>query len=145
MNLPEYTSNGNESSYSGTTLNSGGSDAEDITNSDFESEYVPSETSEDRDFVVSDSESLSGVSIKSSDPRRSGYTIINDEIEDVVTVSQHPFWREINFDIIIEKQSIEGIKPLRTITKRTVNLNGCQVIQYLVLWYSWESAETAPN
>ncbi|KAJ5346178.1 uncharacterized protein N7506_000254 [Penicillium brevicompactum] len=128
MKLPEYTPKGNESSDSGTTLNSGGSDVEDITNSDLESEYVPSETSEDREFVVSDSESLSGVSIRSSDPEGSGYNILNDEIGDVVT-----------------KQSIKGIKALKTITKRTVNLNGRQVIQYLVLWYSWETAETAPH
>lgn len=87
MKLQEYTPKGNESSYSGTALNSGGSDVEDITQSDLESEYVPSETSEDREFVVSDSESLSGVSIKSSDPEGSGYTILNDEIGDVATVS----------------------------------------------------------
>ncbi|KAF4765431.1 hypothetical protein HAV15_003326 [Penicillium sp. str.  len=126
MKLQEYTPKGNESSYSGTALNSGGSDVEDITHSDLESEYVPSETSEDREFVVSDSESLSGVSIKSSDPEGSGYTILNDEIGDVAT-------------------TIKGIKALKTITKRTVNLNGRQVIQYLVLWYSWETAETAPH
>lgn len=91
MKLPECTPKANEYSDSGTTLNSGDSDVEDITHSDLESEYVPSETSEDREFVVSDSESLSGVSIKSSDPEGSGYTILNDEIGDVVTVSQHPF------------------------------------------------------
>lgn len=91
MKLPEYTPKGNESSDSGTTLNSGGSDVEDITNSDLESKYVPSETSEDREFVVSDSESVSDVSIRSSDPKGSGYNILNDEIGDVVTVSQHPF------------------------------------------------------
>lgn len=101
MELPEYAPKGNKSSYSGTALDSGGSDIEDITHSDLESEYVPSETSEDREFVVSDSESLSGVSTNPLDPEGSGYSILNDEIGDVATVGQHPFRRDTDFDIII--------------------------------------------
>ena len=91
MTLPEYTPKGNESSYRGAALDSGRSDVEDITHSDLESEYVPSETSEDREFVVSDSESLSGISTNPSGPEGSVYTILNDEIGDAARVSQHPF------------------------------------------------------
>jgi hypothetical protein len=111
LKLPEYTTKGNESSYSGTALDSGGSDVEDVTHSDPESEYVPSETSEDREFVVSDSESLSGVSIESLDPNGSGYTILNDEIGDVATVSQHPFRRDTDFDIFFKNRVFKASKP----------------------------------
>ena len=100
MRLPEYISKDDKSSYSGSTLNSGESDVEDITHSDLESEYVPSETSEDRDFVVSDSESLPCVSNEPSDPEEPAYTILDGVVEDVMTVSLHPFWREANFDIM---------------------------------------------
>jgi hypothetical protein len=145
MSLPDYISEIGESSYSGLTVYSAESDVEDITHSDLESEYVPSETSEDRDFVVSDSESLSCVSIETSAPERSGYTILNDEVGVVGMVSRHLFRREIGFDIIIEEQGDKSIKPLKTITKRTVNCNGRQRVQYLVLWYSWETAEPVPH
>jgi hypothetical protein len=121
------------------------SDVEDITHSDLESEYVPSETSEDREFVVSDSDSLSCISIETSGPERPGYTILNDEVGVIETVSQHLFRREIGFDTIIGEQGNKGIKPLKTITKRTVNCNGRPVVQYLVLWYSWETAEPVPH
>lgn len=100
MSLPHYVSGIGESSYSGSTVYSAESDVEDITHSDLESEYVPSETSEDRDFVVSDSESLSCVSIETSAPESSGYTILNDEVGVVGTVSQHLFRRDIGFDIM---------------------------------------------
>ncbi|KAJ6019480.1 hypothetical protein N7522_001547 [Penicillium canescens] len=138
MSLPYYVSEIGEYSYSGSTVYSAESDVEDITHSDLESEYVPSETSEDRDFVVSDSESLSCISIETSAPERSGYNIHNDEVDGVGTC-------EIDFDIIIEEQGDKSIKPLKTITKRTVNRNGRQTVQYLVLWYSWETAEPVPQ
>ncbi|KAJ6027443.1 uncharacterized protein N7446_003964 [Penicillium canescens] len=138
MSLPRYVSEIGESSYSGSTVYSAESDVEDITHSDFESEYIPSETSEDRDFVVSDSESLSCVSIETSAPESSGYNILHDGVGVVGTC-------EIGFDIIIEEQGDKSIKPLRTIAKRIVNRNGRQTVQYLVLWYSWETAEPVPQ
>ncbi|KAJ5300202.1 hypothetical protein N7508_007445 [Penicillium antarcticum] len=141
MSLPHYVSEIGESSYSGSTVYSAESDVEDITHSDFESEYIPSETSEDRDFVVSDSESLSCVSVETSAPERSDYNILDDDVGVVGTVSQHLFQCEIGFEIIIEEQGDKSIKPLKTITKRTVNRNGRETVQYLVLWYSWETAE----
>ncbi|OQD78096.1 hypothetical protein PENANT_c089G04323 [Penicillium antarcticum] len=122
MSLPHYVSEIGESSYSGSTVYSAESDVEDITHSDFESEYIPSETSEDRDFVVSDSESLSCVSVETSAPERSDYNILDDDVGVVGTGDK-------------------SIKPLKTITKRTVNRNGRETVQYLVLWYSWETAE----
>jgi hypothetical protein len=145
MSLPHYVSGIGESSYSGSTVYSAESDVEDITHSDLESEYIPSETSEDRDFVVSDSESLSCVSIETSAPESPGYNILNDGVGVVGTVSKYLFQCEIGFDIIIEEQGDKSIKPLRTITKRTVNRNGRQTVQYLVLWYSWETAEPVPQ
>ncbi|KGO61007.1 hypothetical protein PEX2_065490 [Penicillium expansum] len=73
------------SSYSGSTLNSSESDVEDITHSDIESEYIPSETSEDREFIVSDSESLSFVPNELSEPEGPSYTILDDIVSDVTT------------------------------------------------------------
>ncbi|KAJ5593569.1 hypothetical protein N7537_010473 [Penicillium hordei] len=128
MSLSEYIPKDDKSSYSGCTLNSGESDVEDITHSDFESEYIPSETSEDRDFIVSDSESLACVSNEPSDTKGPSYTFLDDVLGDVMT-----------------EQCVESIKPLKAITKRTVNYNGRQVVQYLVIWYSWETAESVPH
>jgi hypothetical protein len=59
----------------------------DITHSDFESKYIPSERSEDRDFVVLDSKSLLCVSVETSAPERSDYNILDDEVGVVRTVS----------------------------------------------------------
>lgn len=73
------------SSHTGTTFRSNDSDAIDLTFSDHESEYVPSETSADRAFIVSDTDALSYLSDKSSVKEVScGISDgIADEIEDV--------------------------------------------------------------
>lgn len=66
-NWQDQVSDGADSSYSGTTFQSSDSDAIDLTFFDQESEYVPSETSVDRAFVVSDTEAVSYISDKSSE------------------------------------------------------------------------------
>lgn len=48
-------------------LDSDASDTQDVTCSDHESDYVPSSTSEDREFVVSDTEDIPYFSDTSTD------------------------------------------------------------------------------
>lgn len=56
-----------DSSYSGATFPSNDPDAADVNFSDYESEYVPSETSSDRAFIAPDTDSLSYISDKPSE------------------------------------------------------------------------------
>ncbi|KAJ5798946.1 uncharacterized protein N7503_006451 [Penicillium pulvis] len=73
------------------------------------SETIQSETSEDRDFVISDTDQLSYASPSSSN-------LSNASLKE------------------------KGLKkPIKTITRRSVDRNGRRVVQYLVLWYSWET------
>ncbi|KAJ5642496.1 hypothetical protein N7490_006496 [Penicillium lividum] len=72
------------------------------------SETIQSETSEDRDFVIADTDQLSYASLSSSN-------LSNASLKE------------------------KGVKkPIKTITRRSVDRNGRRVVQYLVLWYSWE-------
>lgn len=70
----------------GTTFRSNDSDAIELSLSDYESEYVPSETSSDLAFVVSDTDALSYLSDKPSVEGEVSCGIregIVEEIEDV--------------------------------------------------------------
>ena len=55
-----------DTSCSGTTLGSQDSEPQDVPNSEIDSDYVPSEMSEDRAFLASDTEQLSYFSDNSS-------------------------------------------------------------------------------
>jgi hypothetical protein len=68
----DQVTDGANSSYSGTVFQSNDHDAIDLSFSDYESEYVPSETSVDREFVVPDTDALSYVSDKSTE-EENGY------------------------------------------------------------------------
>ncbi|KAJ5640328.1 uncharacterized protein N7484_008190 [Penicillium longicatenatum] len=84
------------------------SDDSDLTFLESESDSVQSETSEDREFIISDTEELSYYSDKSSNNGES---------------------YGLNIGVKF---------PAKTITKRTICRDGRQETQYLVLWYSWE-------
>ncbi|OJZ79512.1 hypothetical protein ASPFODRAFT_55113 [Aspergillus luchuensis CBS 106.47] len=74
-----------------------------------------SENTEDREFIVSDSESLSDHGDE-----------LEEESEDYVP------------------NTAKGrINPIRVIAKRKVISDGSSSNEYLVLWYSWEAGEAA--
>ncbi|KAJ5752678.1 hypothetical protein N7520_009595 [Penicillium odoratum] len=83
------------------------------------SSTVPSETSTDRDFIASDSESLSHASHNSSDAL---YLFQGHSSEEEYGVQ-------------------DGKVPIKTIARQSVMLNGQPITKYLVLWYSWEDDE----
>ncbi|OJZ79823.1 hypothetical protein ASPFODRAFT_148552 [Aspergillus luchuensis CBS 106.47] len=74
-----------------------------------------SEDTEDRDFIVSDSESLSEH---------------GDELEE-------------ESEAYIPNTPKGRINPIRVIAKRKVVSDGGSSNEYLVLWYSWEAGEAA--
>ncbi|OGE47377.1 hypothetical protein PENARI_c047G00943 [Penicillium arizonense] len=113
-NWQDQLTNDADSSYSGTTFQSNDPDAVDVTFSDYESEYIPSETSSDRAFIAPDTDTLSYISDKPS--------------EEGNCCSLQP-------------SSPGRKKPVKTISKRTIYCNGQQETQFLVLWYSWEKEE----
>ncbi|KAL4862638.1 hypothetical protein BDV12DRAFT_202852 [Aspergillus spectabilis] len=103
-----------------------GSEPETESTTDFpstsESSYNPSETSGDRDFVVSDTETLSRHSF--SDSAENG---ISDNTDDLSIESVNPH--------------IHRLRPIKVLAKRSVNRNGRAATQYLVLWCSWEDTD----
>ncbi|RDH27298.1 hypothetical protein BDQ94DRAFT_185040 [Aspergillus welwitschiae] len=74
-----------------------------------------SENTEDRDFIVSDSETLSDH---------------GDELEE-------------ESEDYIPNTPKGRINPIRVIAKRKVVSDGSSSNEYLVLWYSWEAGEAA--
>ncbi|KAJ5917559.1 hypothetical protein N7466_011113 [Penicillium verhagenii] len=94
------------------------SDSLDIAVSESESEYVSSETSEDRAFLASETDELRYYSDGSSD--------------------HDPLWDEtMNKDVDESRRTRIGVKiPTKTVLKRTFRQD--QGTCYLVLWYSWE-------
>ncbi|KAJ5533348.1 hypothetical protein N7494_009900 [Penicillium frequentans] len=84
------------------------------------SSTVPSETSDDRDFIASDSERLSYTSHDSSD---------------VLYLFHGSSRAEGEFGVQ------DGKIPIKTIARQSVMQNGQPVTKYLVLWYSWEDDE----
>ncbi|ODM16194.1 hypothetical protein SI65_08193 [Aspergillus cristatus] len=80
--------------------------------SDTTSNYIPSETSEDRAFVVSDSEEQL-------------WLTSDDEILG-------------RWD---ENQQNKGLRPIKVMARRSVASKDGQITQYLTLWYSWETAD----
>ncbi|KAJ5982721.1 hypothetical protein N7451_012821 [Penicillium sp. IBT 35674x] len=95
------------------------SEGTDTCDSFEKSSTVPSETSTDRDFMASDSESLSYASHDSSDAL---YLFRGSSSEEVFGVQ-------------------DGKIPIKTIARQSVMQNGQPVTKYLVLWYSWEDGE----
>lgn len=67
-----------DTSCSGTTLGSQDSEPQDVPNSELDSDYVPSEMSEDRAFVASDTEQLSYFSDNNSNAEDPIMSIIYD-------------------------------------------------------------------
>ncbi|KAJ5642717.1 hypothetical protein N7490_001776 [Penicillium lividum] len=84
------------------------------------SSTVPSETSDDRDFIASDTERLSHASHDSSD-------------------ALYLFHGSSRADGEFGVQ--DGKIPIKTIARQSVIQNGQSVTKYLVLWYSWEDDE----
>ncbi|KAJ6105187.1 hypothetical protein N7523_010261, partial [Penicillium sp. IBT 18751x] len=113
----------NTSSYSGTTLGSSDTEPQDTGYSDIDYDYVPSETSEDRAFIASDTEDLSCCSDRTSDSEKSVQNILDEYLMD----------RDEETTTGREK------RPVKAIARRTLYRNGSPETQYLVLWYSWES------
>ncbi|KAJ5291501.1 hypothetical protein N7478_000752 [Penicillium angulare] len=116
-----------ESSCSGITLTSRESPLQDTSLSELDSEYVPSETSEDQRFVIDDTDKLSYYS---------------DDVFEVADLLDNDT-RMMDCIIDDSPESLEsGEKvPIKTVAKRTVYQNGQVQTQYLVLWTSWEVAE----
>ncbi|CAI7613860.1 unnamed protein product [Penicillium palitans] len=86
------------------------------------SEEDISETSEDRAFVVSDR----------------GQSPYSDRSSETPNYSQHCHHRHNN-DFSNPISCIVGHKiPISTIAKRVIHQNDSPVVQYLVLWRSWE-------
>ncbi|KAJ5737472.1 uncharacterized protein N7483_002597 [Penicillium malachiteum] len=84
------------------------------------SSTVPSETSDDRDFIASDTERLSYASHHSSG-------------------DSYPF---TGFSRSHEEFGVQGGKiPIKTLARQSVTQDGQSVTKYLVLWYSWEDEE----
>ncbi|KAJ5146609.1 uncharacterized protein N7515_001173 [Penicillium bovifimosum] len=98
------------------------SETQDVPHSELDSDYVPSEMSEDRAFLASDTEELSYVSDNSSNMEDFVMSIIYD-------YSSHGD-RKI--------PSLEK-KLIKAIAKREITRNGQLRTEYLVLWCSWES------
>lgn len=71
-------SHDDDTSCGGTTLGSQDSELQDVPNSELDSDYVPSEMSEDRAFVASDTEQLSYFSDNSSNAEDPVMSIIYD-------------------------------------------------------------------
>jgi hypothetical protein len=67
-----------DASCSGATLGSQDSEPQDVPNSELDSDYVPSEMSEDRAFLASDTEQLSYFSDNSSSMEDPIMSIIYD-------------------------------------------------------------------
>ncbi|KAJ5301237.1 hypothetical protein N7508_006100 [Penicillium antarcticum] len=67
-----------DTSCSGATLGSQDSEPQDVSDSELDSDYVPSEMSEDRAFLASDAEELSYVSDNSSNMEDPVMSIIYD-------------------------------------------------------------------
>ncbi|KAJ1713208.1 hypothetical protein NYO67_4602 [Aspergillus flavus] len=86
-----------------------------------ESSYNPSETSGDRDFVVSDAEILSPCS-------SSGYSGENDTSDSAD-------------DISVQGPHAHTLRPIKVLAKRSINRGGRAATQYLVLCCSWEDTD----
>ena len=76
--MPPPISYDDDTSCSGITLGSQDSEPQDAPNSAHDSDYVPSEMSEDRAFLASDTEQLSYFSDNSSDAEDPIMSIIYD-------------------------------------------------------------------
>ncbi|KAF7589631.1 hypothetical protein BBP40_004004 [Aspergillus hancockii] len=89
-------------------------------------EAIPSETSDDRAFVISDSEQVSDGESSEDNIVARNMSLIDPDA-DGVTTSQDSHARDL--------------RPIRIIAKRSIVQDGEPVIQYLVLWCSWETTE----
>jgi hypothetical protein len=119
-----------------------GSEPETESTTDFpstsESSYNPSETSSGRDFVVSDTETLSRRSFSDYSAENG----INDYADDISIES-------VNFALSpmkphradLGQPHIHRFRPVKVLAKRSANRNGRAATQYLVLWCSWEDTD----
>lgn len=119
-----------ESSESGSEL------AEGCVGSDTISEYIPSETAEDRAFVSSDTEEQ----LSSSSDEILGHL---DEVS-ITSIQQMEFLPPCKWnvaDALNQNLQNKDIVPIKVMAKRSVSSEDGPVDQYLVLWYSWEGAD----
>ena len=76
--MPPPSSCDDDTCCTGTTLGSQDSEPQEVPNSELDSDYVPSEMSEDRAFLASDTEQLSYFSDNSSNAEDPIMNIIYD-------------------------------------------------------------------
>ncbi|CRL30038.1 unnamed protein product [Penicillium camemberti] len=137
-NWQDQLSDDTDSSYSDTTFLSKDSDAIDLTFSDYESGYVPSETSVDRAFVASDTDALSYTSDNPSEEGQASWGLGEGIVEDIEDVSSAKQKKNFLTDDWLQPLPLGEKKPVKTISKKMIYCNGQQETHFLVLWYSWE-------
>ncbi|KAB8212777.1 hypothetical protein BDV33DRAFT_210875 [Aspergillus novoparasiticus] len=84
-----------------------------------------SETTEDDSFIVSDRE-------ESDD---------SSSADDTVPFSPAQTVLDMDEENLYKGAPSKDVRPIRVIARRTALHDDRQVVQYLVLWYSWETAE----
>lgn len=108
-----------------------------LSDSDTASDAIPSETSDDRAFILSDSERLSYFSSTSSEASTAGlcpWCSVPSNRANAVGYGHPCHGYETN-----ALKPREAIKlPLSSITRRIAVKHGLEIEQYLVLWASWE-------
>lgn len=104
------------------------------------SSVIPSETSEDRDFIVSDTENLSNASAESTEGFNSYYCdSCRCDGKCGVKVSKR---QKLQMKPLSQRNQPQGEKvAIKTIAKHSVTRDEHEVTRYLVLWYSWEDDE----
>lgn len=106
-----------------------------------ESSYNPSESSGDRDFVVSDT----GSSSRRSFSEYSVENDISDNADDIsiesVNVCSVPYDTPKPHRADLSQPHIHRFRPIKVLAKRSANRNGRAATQYLVLWCSWEDTD----
>ncbi|KAI2791710.1 hypothetical protein POX_c04582 [Penicillium oxalicum] len=105
-----------------TALGANATTISGLTGSDTASEDIPSETSDDRAFIVSDTDQLSYFSTDSSEASDSSLFQYDPSYNNIVDAPRD--WMKL---------------PIREITRKIVLEYGHEVEQYLVLWCYWET------
>lgn len=117
---------------------SGSEPAESSFHSDATSEYIPSETSEDRMFVAPDTEEQP---LTLSDAEVFGcwdeVSCTSMQASGVSTTGQVE-----GADNLCQDSQNKGFRPIKIMAKRSVSAEAGPATQYLVLWYSWERQDT---
>lgn len=116
---------------------SGSEPAESSFHSDITSEYIPSETSEDRMFVAPDTE---------EQPLLLSDADVLSRLDEVSCTSM----QQVGFlqqkveetDDICQDPQNKGLRPIKIMANRSISTEAGPATQFLVLWYSWEKAGT---